>query len=230
MRKFYFSVLVVFFATVAKAQCDTINMPVPGNWSDTFYYAPSPFPGFPGGYINGVNSSSGGDLQKANYFDLSSTSYGYIYGAIIKFGKANPTKLIDTSKMVYFKVYADNSGSPGTLLISDSTNLGQIRKDVSLGQNTVINFPATALPSSKKFYVSVDISNLTWSLGGTTRDSLWIGSTRDDQTANTAWEFESDSTWHPFSDTWTSDSAGLNPMDVTLWIFPYVGVSASGCA
>ncbi len=66
-------------------------------------------------------------------------------------------------------------------------------------------------------------------MGGSRRDSLWIGCTADDQTSNTAWEFESDSTWVPFSDAWSNPNDENNTLDVTLWIFPFVSTSAEGC-
>src|SRR5215831_16728452 len=181
MRKIY--LLAFFFAAnfVANAQntCDTINMPVPKTWSDTFYSAPTPFPGFIGGYINGVNSS--GDFQKANYFDLSGTSYNYILGMFVKFGKANSKQDTNLNKYVYFKVYDGTTGTPGALLDSTQLTLGAIKSDVSKGLASVINFPSTQLPASKKIFVSVDISNFTWSLGGKKQDSIWIGTTKNNQ-------------------------------------------------
>ncbi len=73
MHKLYLSVILfcASFSVIKAQTCDSINFPAPPNWSDTFYeIANGPFPGYISGYVNGVNASSGGDLQKANYFDL----------------------------------------------------------------------------------------------------------------------------------------------------------------
>lgn len=227
-----FLIICLGFNTV-RAQgtvCDTINSPVPGNWSDTSYRAPSAFPDFPAGYINGVDGAL--NIHKANYFDLSATSYTYITGAIIKFIKANSTISGNLSKLLYFKVYADNAGVPGALLGSAAqVPLSQVKSDVAAGVTTNINFPAPiALPVSKKFYVSVDVSNFKWQLGGNTKDSIAIAGTADDEVKpNAAWEYSKDSVWAPFTENWENPADQNNPLDVTLWIFPYVSTSAAGC-
>lgn len=227
-------VVVCFQAVNAQGQpCDTINSPVPGNWTATNYGAPTPFPGFTGGFINGVNFTK--DLQKANYFDLSATPYTHILGVVVKFGKANSNFPANLSKLLYFKVYADNAGVPGTQLGSAAQiPLSQANSDVKAGLNTNINFSsAIALPASKKFYVSMDVSNFEWKLqgGNATHDSVSISSTADDQVKpNAAWEFTTDSTWESFTDGWENPSVPGNPLDVTLYIFPYVATSATGCA
>ena len=211
--------------------CDTINSPVASNWSDTSYRAPSPFPGFYYGYINGVDGAL--NIHKANYFDLSRTSFTYISGAVIKFIKANSTKSANLSKLLYFKVYADNAGVPGALLGSAAElPLSQVKSDVAAGLPTNINFPAAiALPASKKFYVSVDVSNFIWQVGGSTRDSIAIAGTADDEVEpNAAWEYSKDSVWTPFSDNWENPANINNSLDVTLWIFPHVSTSAAGCS
>ena len=208
--------------------CDTVKYrQALAGWSDTSYQAKSPFPGFSGGYINGVNFS--GDLQKANYFDLSGSSYGFILGTMIKFGKANSTNSANLSKLVYFKVYSDDNGKPGTLLATTQLALSAIKADVDAKRLTNINFsPAIAMPASKKFYVSVDVSNFKWTVGGSLRDTLWIGGTKNNEVLpNTAWEYESDSSWVAFPDNWTD--AQSNPLNINLWIFPRVSSNASSC-
>ncbi len=226
---YYFFYFFIFRIANAQTDCDTINFPVPNNWSGISYQAPTLFPGFYGGYINGVNWT--GDLEKANFFDLSATSFTHLLGTMIKFGKANSTNSDNLSKVVYFKVYADEDGKPGALLTTAQNTLSEINKDVSAGLTTNINFsPAIPLPASKKFYVSVDISNFIWTVGGAERDSIWIAGTADDETVNTAWEFENDSTWVAYPDNWSNPNDESNPLDATLWIFPYVSSSETGCA
>ncbi len=235
MRKLYFlAVFSIFLNSYVHAQqpCDSINLPVDPLWHSSSYQAPTPFPGYYGGYVNGVNWTL--DRQKANYFDLSATSYNYIYGTLIKFGKANSTSVDSLKKIVYFKVYADNAGVPGSLLATAQKPLSEIKTDVDKGLYTTVNFPsAVALPSGKKFYVAVDVSNFQWDLGGgrnAVRDSIYISGTDDDQTINSAWELEKDSSWVAYPDNWTNPNDANNPLNISLWIFPYVGTSASGCA
>lgn len=209
--------------------CDTINMPVPGNWSGITYNAPDPF-GFTSGYINGTNWLN--DLHKANYFDLTGTSFSFLLGTIVKFGKANTATAENLSKPILFKVYAaDGTGSrPGTLLGTAQKTLEQVRTDVNAGAMTQVNFPsAIPIPANKKFYISVDISNFRWPYSGTKKDSIWIAGTADDQTTNTAWEFSKDSTWDRYPDNWSNPNDQTNDLNVSLWIFPYVSNVAAGC-
>lgn len=235
MKKIFLFCFTAFNAIAANLHaqtvCDTINMPVPGNWSSTSYEAPSPFPGYYAGYINGVNGY--GDYQKANYFDLSATSYTYIRGALIKFGKANSTKSTNLTKTVTFRLYGDNAGVPGTILATTTKTLQEIKDAVALNLNVAINFsPVVAMPAGKKFYIGADFSNFSWTLGGTTRDSVWIAGTADNEVLpNAAWQLSKvDSTWQPYTDFWTNPNNPLDPLDITLWIFPYVSTAVDGCA
>jgi len=234
MRKLYIICGIIVMTFVhshnALAQtCDTVKYQESATWTDTNYRTLTPFPDFYGGYVNGTDGF--GTYQKANYFDLSGTSFTYILGTSIKFNKANSTKSANLSKIIYFKVYDDNGGKPGTLLGTAQHTLSEIKTDVDAGKNTLIDFsPAIALPASKKFYVSVDISNFNWSISGLQKDSIAIGSTKDDEVLpNTAWEYEDDSTWVAFPDNWFTDSASTNPLSVQLWIFPYVSINSAGC-
>src|SRR6476660_6605363 len=49
--------------------CDIINYPVPSTWSAVTYVFPD------GSFVSGTNSFQ--DRQKANFFDLSSTSFKF---------------------------------------------------------------------------------------------------------------------------------------------------------
>lgn len=236
MKKNFYCVVILstllFQKASAQQTCDTINSPVSPSWSDTSYKYTDPF-GTPLGYINGTNSD--GPLQKANYFDLSGSSYGYILGALVKFGKANSTLPANLSKLIYFRVYSadPNKGIPLTLLTTAQKTLAEVKADVDAGRNTVVVFPsATSLPSDKKFFVSVDITNFIWDIHGD-KDSIWIGGTADDQVEpNAAWDADSVGTkvkWTPFSNNYVNPADQSNALDVTLWIFPHVGTTASGC-
>src|SRR5258705_8486472 len=86
------------------AACDTVNYPISTNWSAVEYTAD------PDGYVLGNNAF--GDLQKANYFDLSSTANTYILGLRIFFSTANSSIAGNLSKNIVFRIFNDNIGKP----------------------------------------------------------------------------------------------------------------------
>jgi len=221
------------FATANAQSCDTVKYDAAvAGWSAVTYYAPGPFgPSYPAGYVAGSNGYT--YILKANYFDISSTSYSYLQGAMIKFLKANSNNAANLSKIVYFKVFADSSGVPAsTVLGSAQKTLGDIKTDVDAGGYTLINFASPImLPASKKFYVAVDVSNLTWVTGGSNHDSLCIATTKDDEVSpSTAWDYSTDdSTWATFASNWDNPNQNNNDLNVNLWIFPYVSVTSAGC-
>lgn len=199
------------FATTA--DCDTINYPLPSNWSLIYYWVGSPAGD---GYVAGTNGNN--EKQKANYFDLSASSFNYIYGVLFYFGVANSSATVDLAKNVMFKVYADSAGSPGSQ-IGNSVNLqlSSIKTNVDSGIMTNVNFPVPiALSPSKKFYISVDLSNFSWNNG----DSITLLTTKiDDVKPGTAWQQESNNAWKSMNDTYGN---------LALIILPYVSKTV-GC-
>ncbi|NNV55874.1 T9SS type A sorting domain-containing protein [Limnovirga soli] len=237
MNKFTVAMLVVtgLLFNTAKAQvCDTINLPLNGSWTPTAYVEETFFPGVIAGYVSGINIE---DIpQQANYFDLSGTSNTHILGVIVSFSKANSNVPGNLSKNIIFRVYADDgTGKPGSELTNGSTiaqkTLSSIKSDVDAGKYTTVNFPsAIALPVSKKFYVSVDVSNFTWSVPDNIRDSICVTTTAQKQTANTAWGYDNaPAKWKTYSKLWDAPPAYIDPLEVTLFVFPYVSTSAGGC-
>jgi hypothetical protein len=234
MRKIYLLAALLLSTVISKAQspCDTINMPVPSNWTSESYTSQ----GFFGmlGYISGVNSDN--YTIQADFFNLSSTSYAYLQGVMVRFTKANTNQDSDLNKPIYFRLYADNNGVPGTEITNDQTRgqatLSSIKNDVANGRITGINFPSPiALPTGKKFYIGVDMSNFEWYSPESHYDSICIASTGDNETANTAWNFDEDVLkWKPYSKSWATPPNDAEPLDVTLDIFPYVSTSQGGCA
>lgn len=234
MRKIYLFTAFVFITVLTKAQtfCDTINLPTPSNWTMQSYTSD----GFFGmlGYISGINSDN--FTIQANSFNLSSTSYAYLLGVMVKFTKANSNQPDNMNKMVYFRLYADNNGIPGTEITTDQTRgqatLASINSDVAKGNLTGINFPSPiALPASKKFYVGVDMSNFLWFSPQSQYDSICIATTGDNETANAAWNFDADPLkWKPYNKVWGTPPNELEPLDATLYIFPYVSTTAAGCS
>lgn len=213
--------------------CDTTKFDeATAAWSAVNYYAPGPFGlAYPAGFIAGSNGLN--YVQKANYFDLSSSSYSYLQGTIIKFLKANSYYPANLSKVISFKVYADSSGVPASAVLgSAQKTLGEIKSDVDAGNYTLINFAsAITLPASKKFYIAVDVSTLKWVFGTAKNDSLSIAATADDQVSpSTAWDYSTDdSAWTMFSSNWSNPTDNNNDLNVNLWIFPYVSTTSGGC-
>jgi len=204
------------------ADCDTSNFEEAANWTITYYITGT---GGKDGFVSGTNKYL--DKQKANFFDLSSTTYAYTTGCLFYFGKANSNKAENLSKNLIFKVYdVSAEGLPGAQL-GDAVEvpLSQIKSDVDGSFLTEIIFPSPiALPASKQFFVSVDVSNFTWSTSFTgTRDSISLySSTSGDVFPVQAFEQWEDGSWYDMSSAW----GGL---DIALTVFPYVSNTAAGC-
>ena len=194
--------------TLHSPGCDTINYPIPNGWSVTYFT----FEGG-GGYLSGNNKFN--DLQKANFFDVSSSSNTYLTQVWIGFGKANGP---DLTKVIPIRVLDGSTNVPGNSLGSVNLILGDIRTDVLAADYTEVVFnPAIVLPASKKFFISVDISNLTWVAP---KDSLAVFTSDFDEPANNlAWEQWEDGTWNDFEDVYGGTSS--------LIIHPFVSTNAN---
>ncbi|MBI3509727.1 MAG: S8 family serine peptidase [Bacteroidetes bacterium] len=188
--------------------CTKINYPPPGTWSPVNYYTGATVG--QNGWINGLESNL--DKEKAMYFDASSSPYTQMVDLWIAFGLAyssNPAKIVPV------KVYDGTSGSPGAQIGSTmNLTMGQIMGDVSNNYYTDISYvnnPIT-LPASKKFFVSVDVTNLNWP---TNHDTLSIVSNTTGQTTPSAvWEKQSNNTWHQYN------TAGSWTLDISLYMHP----------
>ena len=192
------------------ADCDTANYPIDEDWSAVFYTVSDD-----GDFVSGTNSY--GDLQKANYFDFSTTAYTHLTKALFVFAYANSTIPANLSKNVLFKIYDDDNGAPGNLLATESRPLSDIKNFIDDFYEVTFS-TAVPLPTSKKIYVSVDLSNFSYP-----DDSIAVYSTVDGEVSvNQAWEQWGDESWNSFADAW--------PLDVALFIFPIVSTSSTGCA
>ncbi len=201
------------------SDCDTSNFEEANDWALTYYGA-----GIGGvdGFVAGVNKYA--DKQKANYFDLSSTTYSYTTGCLFYFIVANTNKSADLTKKIIFRVYdAGIDGNPATQLgDSVAVPLSQIKTDVDGHYLTQIIFPTPiALPPSKQFFVSMDISNFKWTTS--THDSIsLVTSTNGFVVPGQGYEQWSDNSWNPMDGSWGDFKVGLG-------IFPYVSNTAAGC-
>jgi len=208
--------------------CDTVNLAAASNDWHAFFYTYGQ-----DGYIFGTsdNSLSGFKIiEDANYFDISSTANNYITGGLAYFAYANSNEIANNTKSIVFNVYEDDGGGlPGALLGSTSITLDSIHKDVLLDQLTEFKFAQPIqLPASKQFYVSIDHTDFNWT--STTQDSVAIVANGDDDTTGAAYQkVDIDGGgigWIPVREFWSN---GGNPLDVNLFIFPYVSSALDGC-
>ena len=197
------------YITVAPSGgCHSINLPAPAGWSATNYYT-----GTNGadGWINGMNVYL--DKEKAMYFDASSLPYSQMTKLYIAFGRGNTD---DPSKVVPIHIYDGSSGSPGALIGSSSLTMSTIINDVNNGVYTDIEFNTPVnIPASKKFFVSVVLTNLEWN--SSVHDTLSIISNAAGQTSPSAiWEKQSNNAWYQYT------SAGSWNLNASLYIHPFL--------
>jgi len=186
------------------AGCDTVNFDKYDDWGINLYT----FSGG-GGYLSGNNKY--GDKEKAQFFDASSTSDLYITKVWIAFGRARAK---DGNTKVPVKVYNGTSGKPGALLGSVDLKISDLTTDVKNNNYSEAVFnPAIALPTSKKIFVSVDISNLPW--GTSDKDSIAVLSSDQDGSGTDAWDKLS-------NDKWASLAAEYAPGDFGFYIHPFL--------
>jgi len=194
----------------AASGCDQLNFPAPVAWTPVNYYTGATVG--QDGWINGNNVY--GDKEKAMYFDASTSPYTQLVNVWVAFGigySAVP------SKIVPLKIYDGTSGTPGVLLGSVNTTMGQVMADVSGNYYTefsFVNSPIT-LPVSKKFFVSVDLTALQWTTS--VHDTLSIVSNSAGQTTPSAiWEKQSDNLWYQYT------TAGSWNLSASLYIHPFL--------
>lgn len=199
-----------YIVVSAAAVCQRINLPTPAGWTPSNYYTGAAVGS--DGWINGMNVYL--DKQKAMYFDASASPNTILNNVYVAFGvaySASPNKIVP----VY--VYDGTSGTPGTLLGTTNLTMGQIMNDVDGGFYTEVSFvnnPVT-LPASKKFFVSVGLTNLQWSAG--VKDTLSIVSNSVGQTTPSAiWEQQSNNTWYQYT------TAGSWNLSASLYIHPFL--------
>ncbi|MBV9960929.1 MAG: T9SS type A sorting domain-containing protein [Parafilimonas sp.] len=213
------------------AACDTVNLAAANNWQAYYYTYGTD------GYVFGTsnNKSNGYDIiEDANFYDLSSYGYNYISGGLAYFAKANSTDAADLDKDMIFRVYEFNDidSIAGPLLGSTTVKLSQIHSDVQNDFLTEFKFATpVALPASKKILVSIDHSKFKWS--GSVKDSVAIVANGDeDSNAAALQNFEilggGGNVWLPVDQVWSTNN-GTNPLQVNLYLFPYVSNASDGC-
>jgi hypothetical protein len=208
------------------AACDTLNLAEANNWSAYYYtYGTS-------GYVFGVSDLSAFGINikhDANFFDQSGTDNNFIAGGLAYFAFANSNVEANLDKDIFFRVYDDNAGEPGNLLGSTSLKLSDVHNDVEAGYLTEFKFSSPIpMPASKKFYVSIDHSNFVWT--ETVHDSIAIVANGNDEATAGAYQLLDvtgvGEVWVPVNEFWTSSG---DPLDVNLFLFPYVSNAEDGC-
>ncbi|MBS1636388.1 MAG: T9SS type A sorting domain-containing protein [Bacteroidetes bacterium] len=202
--------------TTTTSTCMSINTPSVAGWTPTIYGAPTSSSSTvfaDGGFVNGNNFYL--DKEKAMYFDASAYSFTILNQVDVWFSNAYTTT---PTKVVNMKIYDGTSGTPSASVIATATvSMAQIMSDVSGGYTTSFFFPGgITIPASKKFFASVDVTNLQWT--STVHDSLNVVSNQDPQTNPAmAWEKQSNSVWYRYNNT--TSSWGLN---ISLYIQPFL--------
>lgn len=198
----------------AASACNTINLPWP--WPSDYWNYSSGGPPFGlNGWINGNNSFD--DQEKAMYFDASAYPSTHMVQCYIGFGLAHST---NPNKVVSVKVYDGTAGinsQPGAQIGSTyNLTMGEIMADVNGNFYTNIHWPTPiTLPVSKRFFVSVDISNLQWQAGA--YDTLSIVANNNGQTIPSAvWEKQNDGLWYHYN------TAGSWAADLSLLMHPFL--------
>lgn len=201
-----------YITVTAASGCTTINLPAPSGWTPVNYYTGTAVG--QDGWINGMNLYL--DKEKAMYFDASSSPYTQLVNVWVAFGRAysaNPAKIVS------MKIYDGTSGTPGAQIGGTiNATMGQIMADEAGGYYTeysFVNSPVT-LPASKRFFVSIDMTNLQWTSG--VHDTLSIVSNSNGQTTAPIpiWEKQSDNNWYQYT------TAGSWNLSASLYIHPFL--------
>jgi hypothetical protein len=192
--------------TTVTGTCMSVNLPAPTTWTLSNYNV-----GPGNGYLAGTNIY--GDLEQAMFYNMSTTTLTQINQVYVAFSEAysaNPNALVG------IRIYDGTTNAPGAQIgTATGITMADIMADVSVGQYSLIYFttPIT-IPASKKFFVSVDYTALTWPA-----DTLNIFSNQIGQSpTSNAWERQSDGTWYNF----TNAAAWGTNGQVSLYIHPFL--------
>lgn len=193
-----------YITVTPPSSCTRINYPIPTAWTFANYVTGT---GGANGFVNGNNAFL--DKEKAMYFDASAQSGTVLNSVLIAFGTAYSA---NQNKIVPVRIYDGTSGTPGAVLGTTNVRIGDIMTNVNNSNYTNVSFVnnAVTLPASKKFFVSVGLTNLTWS-----GDSLSVLSNTNGQTTPSAiWEKQSDNAWYQYG------AAGSFNLNASLIMHP----------
>ena len=157
--------------------CEYLHYPLPGTLD--FYVLQNG-----GGYVSGTNYY--GDIAKADYFTYSGN--GSVEKLNVTFGAID-----GINGNLIFTVWADNNGTPGSVLGSKTVTLSTIyNASVNMGFNYECVFDSP-IAVSGSFFAGVDFSGANSGVG--------ILTTQNGTATNTAWELQSDGQWVAYNST-----------------------------
>ena len=174
------------------SDCVYLHYPLPGTLN--FYTFQNN-----GGYVAGTNIY--GETAKADYFTYSGS--GTVEKLNVTFGAMD-----GVNGSINFTVWADNNGTPGSVLGSKTVTLNTIYTTaVNLGGNYECVFD-NPIAVSGNFFAGIDYSGASSAIG------IYTNTAGD--TVNTGWSLSSNGQWVPYS---SPNHLGVN---LTHAIHPYV--------
>ncbi len=210
-----------------KSGCDCDTLPLPPDWKSLHDYF------CPGNVGSPCGKNAYNNQEIAGYFDFSGTNYKYLLGAQFLFAAVNTTRKADLAKPVNFKFYEDDNGKPGAQFgPTVKKTICELQHDALVNAPTLLSeFQGIVLPGTKKLYISMDVSQLTWDTTASglqknkvpgVRDSVIILSSKNgDETPSTAWTRFTNGKWRNYSEVYH--------LDIGLAIRPVVSTSPNGC-
>jgi hypothetical protein len=202
--------------------CDSIGWPIPSAIDVDYLNAVDNNQNILG-YVAGNNVYN--DKAKGNFFDMTGSTANFLTRAILGLGPANGANGGNLTKPVNIKVYDGTSGTPGALIGTFESTLGEM--SARSFNFTLVNFatPVT-LPASKKIFLVLEFPTLTWT---PTTDplindsiSLLTSGNNPPPATNLAWEQWGDNSWHTIPSAW----GGLR---MIMHLYPLVSATANGC-
>ena len=192
--------------SVCPVTCDTMRNITSADMATPHIYFVGNTTAHDSGYLLGTNIY--GDLAKAEKYTVSSANYqikaiqAYLY-------------VKGTTDAVTFNVWNDNSGTPGTVVASQTVTLGSL----AMGYNTInLSTPYTFTTNPATFYVGFNIPS------GATGDTIAVAS--NDGTngiANAGFEQWSDNSWNAYSSA-TDYGANLDNFLFPIGCGPGLGI------
>ncbi len=209
----------VFPQSGIATSCFKVNLPAPASWGSPVTYIFDSKNPIDSGFVTGTNMYDFPAI--AQYFDESSTSYNYITEAFIGFGNAFSDF---DSAFVNINVYDGTAGTaPGRLIGSSILYLKDFADNANTGKYTDVTFSTPVqLPASKKFFIAVDMSDLSWYY--TPADTLSVVSSQVNKGTGAWAKYYTDNTG---STAWGAYKSLFTNFDVALYIHPFLSATTT---
>ena len=217
LRAFFGVLFLSVLSFQIQAQsCDTI-----GNYSSAYTPTILSLPAPNWGYVSGHNSFN--DIAKADYFNYTGTNT-HVTGSFMGFGYAFT---LDPTSTVTATVWDGTGGTPGSVLGQQDILITDIIASITSFQLHYVEFDTPVELASNEFFLG-----FTMTAGPDTVAIITSSPGNVPAGFSTAWEQQSDSTWHNYNaaTSWGFDAAHS--------IFPILGTeptarfspsNATGC-